>query len=119
MLSSYYQEDLFYMGYNVYSAEYKMAIVEEYVARDVTVRDFVKEKNIPIATFSSWITKFRKAGYPCARRDTMAKPMEITHQVKQIIKEEKESFFTLETKGMKFTFSINNLKQVLEAISND
>ena len=44
--------------------------------------------------------------------------MEITHQVKQIIKEEKESFFTLETKGMKFTFSINNLKQVLEAISN-
>ena len=36
-----------------------------------------------------------------------------------IIKEEKESFFTLETKGMKFTFSINNLKQVLEAISND
>ena len=90
MLSSYYQEDLFYMGYNVYSAEYKMAIVEEYVARDVTVRDFVKEKNIPIATFSSWITKFRKAGYPCARRDTRAKPMEITHQVKQIIKEEKE-----------------------------
>ena len=107
------------MGYTVYSAEYKMATVEEYVARDVTVRDFAKEKNIPIATFSSWITKFRKAGYPCARRDTRPKPMEITHQVKQIINEEKEAFFTLETKGMKFTFSISNLKQVLEAISND
>lgn len=32
------------MGYNVYVAEYKMAIVEGYLSSDVKVRDFVKEK---------------------------------------------------------------------------
>ena len=43
--------------------------------------------------------------------------MEVTNEAKQIIKEEKETFFTLETRGMKLTFSINNLKQVLEAMN--
>lgn len=64
MLSSYYQEDLFYMGYNVYSAEYKMAIVEEYVARDVTVRDFVKEKNIPTLLFPVGLPNLGRLAIP-------------------------------------------------------
>lgn len=106
------------MGYNVYSAEYKMAIVEEYLSRNVKVRDYIKEKGLAISTFFTWLSKYRKA-YPCVKTLDQNKPMEITHQVKQIIKEEKESVFTLETNGMRFTFSINNLKQVLEAINHD
>lgn len=106
------------MGYNVYSAEFKMSMVEEYMSRNITVRNFISEKNLALSTFTSWITKYRKAGYPCIKKNVQT-PMEVTKEVKQIIREEKESIFTLETKGMKFTFSINNLKQVIEVINND
>ena len=107
------------MGYNVYSAEYKMATVEEYLSRDVRVRDFVEEKGLAISTFFTWLSKYRKASYEIAKKEEKKELIEVTNEVKEIIKEEKTSIFTLETKGMKFTFSINNLKQVLEAINHD
>lgn len=63
MLSSSHHEDSFYVGHNTYSAEYKMATVEECLSRDVTAREFANEKGLPVSTFFSWITKYRKAGY--------------------------------------------------------
>ena len=107
------------MGYNVYSAEYKMATVEEYISHNIKVRDFVKEKGLAISTFFTWLSKYRKAGYQVVKKENKKELIEVTNEVKEIIKEEKTSIFTLETKGMKFTFSINDLKQVLEAINHD
>ena len=50
------------MNYKTYSAEYKMAMIDEYMSRRVTIRAFVKEKDIGLSTFESWLTKLRKAG---------------------------------------------------------
>ena len=96
-----------------------MATVEEYLSRDVRVRDFAEEKGLAISTFFTWLSKYRKAGYEIAKKEEKKELIEVTNEVKEIVKEEKVPIFTLETKGMKFTFSINNLKQVLEAINHD
>jgi len=40
------------MGFNVYSAEYKMATVEEYISHNIKVRDFVKEKGLAISSIT-------------------------------------------------------------------
>lgn len=32
------------MHYKTYSAEFKMATIEEYFSRNISIRDFVKEK---------------------------------------------------------------------------
>ena len=116
------------MNYKTYSAEYKMAMIDEYMSRRVTIRAFVKEKDIGLSTFESWLTKLRKAGQLGYKKDKVIVPNEmlpidITNEAKEIIKEERNitssSTFTLETKGMKLTFSINNLKEVFRVINND
>ena len=117
----------FFMQYKIYSAEYKMSMINEYLSRDITIRDFVKEKDIGLSTFESWLTKLRKAGQIGYKKDksVLAKgmlPIDVTNEAKTIIKEEStksSNVFTLETKGMKLTFSIYNLKEVLEVINND
>ena len=115
------------MQYKIYSAEYKMSMINEYLSRDITIRDFVKEKDIGLSTFESWLTKLRKAGQIGYKKDksVLAKgmlPIDVTNEAKTIIKEEStksSNVFTLETKGMKLTFSIYNLKEVLEVINDD
>ena len=117
----------FFMQYRTYSAEYKMSMINEYLSRDITIRNFVKEKGIGLSTFESWLTKLRKSGQLGYKKDksVLAKgmlPIDVTNEAKTIIKEESaksSNIFTLETKGMKLTFSIYNLKEVLEAINND
>lgn len=52
----------FFMKYRTYSAEYKMSMINEYLSRNITIRNFVKEKDIGLSTFESWLTKLRKAG---------------------------------------------------------
>ena len=115
------------MQYRTYSAEYKMSMINEYLSRDITIRNFIKEKGIGLSTFESWLTKLRKAGQIGYKKDksVLAKgmlPIDVTNETKAIIKEESansSNVFTLETKGMKLTFSIYNLKEVLEVINND
>lgn len=117
----------FFMQYRTYSAEYKMSMINEYLSRDITIRDFVKEKDIGLSTFESWLTKLRKAGQLGYKKDKVISkkgmlPIDVTNETKAIIKEETDkssNVFTLETKGMKLTFSIYNLKEVLEVINND
>ena len=117
----------FFMQYRIYSAEYKMSMINEYLSRDITIRDFVKEKDIGLSTFESWLTKLRKSGQIGYKKDksVLAKgmlPIDVTSEAKTIIKEESAksaNVFTLETKGMKLTFSIYNLKEVLEVINDD
>lgn len=117
----------FFMQYRTYSAEYKMSMINEYLSGDITIRNFVKEKGIGLSTFESWLTKLRKAGQIGYKKDksVLAKgmlPIDVTNEAKTIIKEESaksSNVFTLETKGMKLTFSIYNLKEVLEVINND
>ena len=117
----------FFMQYRTYSAEYKMSMVNEYLSRNVTIRNFVKEKDIGLSTFESWLTKLRKMGQVGYKRNKAISekgmlPIDVTNEAKAIIKEESDkssNVFTLETRGMKLTFSINNLKEVLEVINDD
>lgn len=117
----------FFMQYRTYSAEYKMSMINEYLTRDITIRNFVKEKDIGLSTFESWLTKLRKAGQLGYKKDKIISkngmlPIDVTNEAKTIIKEESaksSNVFTLETKGMKLTFSIYNLKEVLKVINND
>ena len=115
------------MQYKIYSAEYKMSMINEYLSRNVTIRNFVKEKDIGLSTFESWLTKLRKSGQIGYKKDksVLAKgmlPIDVTSEAKTIIKEESiksSNTFTLEAKGIKLTFSIYNLKEVLEVINDD
>lgn len=117
----------FFMKYKTYSAEYKMAMIDEYMSRKVTIRAFAREKDIGLSTFESWLTKLRKAGQLGYKKDNVVSsnemlPIEVTNETREIVKEEANRFsnvFTLQTKGMKLTFSINNLKDVLEVINDD
>lgn len=114
------------MEYNIYSAEYKLALIEEYRSRNISIRAFAREKGVSLSTFESWLKKVRQYGTPMLRMPTVLndkplKPIDVTSEAKEIIREETvntnaSNTFTLETKGMKLTFSISNLKDVLEAI---
>ena len=115
------------MQYRTYSAEYKMSMINEYLSRDITIRAFVMEKDIGLSTFESWLTKMRKAGQLGYKKDKVISkkemlPIDVTSEAKTIIKEEStksSNTFTLEAKGIKLTFSIYNLKEVLEVINDD
>ena len=115
----------FFMEYKIYAAEYKWALIEEYQSRNVSMRDYCKEKELSLSTFASWLKKIRMYGQielkRLPRSNNKLSPIDVTNEVKTITKEVDESSnytFTLETKGMKLTFSINNLKEVFEAINN-
>lgn len=115
------------MLYKVYSAEYKIAMIEEFMSRNLSVRAFAAEKEIGLSTFESWLTKARRAGKIGYLKDRKSLqnpvvPMDVTNEVKTIIHEKhvcQNNVFTLETKGMKLTFSITDLKTVLGVINHD
>ena len=113
------------MQYKIYAAEYKVALIKEYQSRNVSMRTFCKEKDISLSTFESWLRKIRMYGQPglkmLPKANDFLTPIDVTDETKQIVNEESyksSNTFTLETKGMKLTFSINNLKDVLEVINN-
>lgn len=114
------------MGYKIYDAEYKWALIEEYQSRNVSMRAYCKEKELSLSTFAGWLKKIRMYGQSelkmLPHSNNKLSPIDVTNEVKSISKEADESSnytFTLETKGLKLTFSINNLKEVLEVIDND
>lgn len=116
----------FFMEYKIYSAECKIALIEEYRSRNASMRTFCKEKDISLSTFESWLRKIRMYGQPSLKMFPKANgfltPIDVTDETKEIVKEESykaPNTFTLETKGMKLTFSINNLKEVFEVINHD
>ena len=113
------------MEYKIYAAEYKWALIEEYQSRNVSMRAYCKEKELSLSTFASWLKKIRMYGQielkTLPHSNNKLSPIDVTNEVKTITKEIDESSnytFTLETKGMKLTFSINNLKEVFEVINN-
>ena len=114
------------MQYKIYAAEYKISLIEEYQSRNISMRSFCKEKELCLSTFASWLKKIRMHGQPQLKMGPEANenllPIDITAEAKTIFKEESiktSNTFILETKGLKLTFSINNLKEVLEVINND
>ena len=80
------------MDYKIYTAEYKMALINEYQSRNITIRAYCKEKDISLSTFESWLVKLRKAGQLAyQRREVITTdnfPIDITTEAKAIIKEE-------------------------------
>lgn len=115
-----------FMEYRIYSAEYKVALIDEYNSRNISMRAFCDEKDLCLSTFVTWLKKVRQYGMPSIKANInnysneTYSPMEVTKEAKQIILEEQLSeTFYLETKGMKLTFSIKNLKEVLEVIKHD
>jgi len=112
------------MEYKVYSAEYKISLIEEFQSRNISMRAFCKEKDLSLSTLESWLRKIRLYGQPSIKMLTKMNndalmPVDVTSEAKAIINEEinhNNDTFTLETKGMKLTFSISNLKEVLEVI---
>ena len=116
----------FFMEYKIYAAEYKWALIEEYQSRNVSLRAYCKEKELSLSTFESWLAKLRKSGQLGYKKDKViiksnSLPIDVTNEAKTIIKEETVHLtktFSLEAKGMKLTFSLSDLKTVLEAINN-
>lgn len=109
--------------HKTYSAEFKMAAIQEFQSRNVSLRVFVIEKGIALSTFESWLTKARKAGYQIARKfPSNLTPIEITKEAKEIIKENDQTrneSFTMKVRSMVFTFPLSSLKEVIEVISDD
>ena len=48
------------MGYLVYAAEFKMAMIEEFLNGNYSIYGFAKEKNIKYTTFRSWLALYKK-----------------------------------------------------------
>ena len=121
MISSKYRRGGFFMSHKVYTAEYKMQAINEYLTSDFTLRNYVKEKDICLSTFVSWLTKYRKASNPVVKKSNPLMPIDVTDEAKAIIKKEiprSTERIKLELDGMKLTFPINCLKEVLEVIRN-
>ncbi len=124
MISS--QAGGFFMEYKIYAAEYKISLIEEYQSRNISMRAFCKEKELCLSTFVSWLKKMRMYGQSklkmVPKTNENLLPIDVTTETKTILKEESiktSNTFILETKGLKLTFSINNLKEVLEVINHD
>ena len=124
MISS--QAGGFFMNYKIYAAEYKISLIEEYQSRNISMRAFCKEKELCLSTFVSWLKKMRMYGQSklkmVPKTNENLLPIDVTTEAKTILKEESiktSNTFILETKGLKLTFSINNLKEVLEVINHD
>ena len=116
----------FFMNYKIYAAEYKISLIEEYQSRNISMRAFCKEKELCLSTFVSWLKKMRMYGQSklkmVPKTNENLLPIDVTTEAKTILKEESiktSNTFILETKGLKLTFSINNLKEVLEVINHD
>ena len=104
------------MEYTIYSAEFKKIMVDEYLRRDISERAFCIEKNIKYTTFRSWLRKVKNQNI------LSLTPIDITSETKEIVNQESNEepgTFTLETRGMKLTFSIKNLRDVMRIINND
>ena len=113
------------MGYQIYTAEFKMAMINEFINGNYNVQTFAKDNNIKYSTFRSWLYRFNKnSQQPVIRtvEDNLMKPIDITSEVKTTIKRESirhNTTIKMEYKGMKLSFPITCLKEVLEAIRND
>lgn len=113
------------MERKIYSAEYKLSLIKEYLDGELTMRAFCKEKDLCFSTFESWLKKVKQYGLPTietsskkAESDLLA-PIDVTTEVKKIVSDETyvaNNVFTLQIKGIKLAFSISNLKDVLEVI---
>lgn len=110
------------MKYTTYAAEYKMAMVEEYLSRDIGIRTFANEKGIGYTTFLGWLRKVKAHGkLYVTNKDQLVNnqmsPIEVTNEVRTIVKEETRSHtFSLTINDITLTFNISNLKEVLEVI---
>lgn len=107
----------------IYAAEFKLAAIEEFQSKNISIREFAEEKGIALSTFNSWLIKARKSGYQIIRRSTNhLSPIDVTKEAKRIIKDSDEinnGTFTLKIKSIVLTLPISSFKQVIEVISDD
>lgn len=112
------------MKYKIYSAELKIALINEYQSRNITMRAFAKEKDVALSTFESWLLKARKYGQPSmppAKKGAGGALIDVTHEAKSIAVAggADPRTFTLEAMGVTLRFSLSDLKEVLGAIRDD
>lgn len=109
------------MKYNVYTAEFKLNIVKEFLESGLSTRKFAEAKDINRHTFYAWVKLYK-------RHDTCTKPntlIDIKQDVCQYVKNEintenpVESSLSMEINGIKICFDIKNLKQVIEVLRHD
>ena len=107
-----------------YTDEFKINLMREFSSREIEIVKFAAEKNIPLGTFREWLDNYRKFGTPTMKRTALnksVKPIDVTRETKEIIKEVKlsdDQKFSLEINGITLTFALKNLKLVLETIQN-
>ena len=113
------------MGYQIYTAEFKMAMINEFINGNYKAMAFAKDNDIKYSTFRSWLCRFNKNNHkPVVRNvdNNLMKPIDVTSEAKAIATREsshQDSIIKMEYKGMKFSFSLSCLKEVVEVIYND
>lgn len=108
-----------------YDDEFKINLVREFQCRKIEISAFASEKNISENTFKKWLEIYRLAEALKEEKKAIAKSgilIDVTKEAKEIIGESKTNQnqrIDLEINGIKFTFSLKNLKIVLEMLQND
>ena len=65
-----------------YTAEYKIALVNDFMLSDLSLRNFCKDKDVPLSTFHCWVQRVKQNG------KYNLSPIDVTKEAKAIIKEE-------------------------------
>lgn len=109
------------MKYNVYTAEFKLNVVKEFLESGLSTREFAEAKDINRNTFYAWLRLY-KEHKTCAKTNGL---IDIKQEVCQYVKNEInaenpiESSLSMEINGIKICFDIKNLKQVIEVLRHD
>ncbi|MDY3047429.1 MAG: transposase [Candidatus Enterosoma sp.] len=86
--------------HKTYTAEYKIAVIEEYLKSEVNERRFAKEKGLPLSTLRSWLEKTNKARNASNNNLTL---LDVTEQLTKAM-----NVVTVEKKNI--VLSINGFK---------
>lgn len=108
-----------------YSDDFKIKLIREFQHGRVGISEFVSKKNLSENTFKKWLEIYRLAELLEKEKKAKSKKailIDVTKEAKEIIKNSKtdpDSKIDFEINGIKLTFSLKNLKTVLEVIQND
>ncbi len=107
-----------------YSDDFKIKLIREFENRKVGIPEFVQEKNISQSTFKKWLEIYRIAEtLECTNKEIKETLdlIDVTEETKEIVNESKpvaDQKIDIEINGIILTFSLKNLRTVLEAIQN-
>lgn len=107
-----------------YDDEFKINLVREFQCRKIEISTFATEKNISESTFKKWLEIYRLAETLKEEKKAITKSgilIDVTKEAKEIIDEStsnENQKIDFEINGIKLTFSLKNLKIVLEMLQN-